>query len=95
MEMTGPLTRLRYVVRGRVQGIGYRWFVRREAVNLGVTGWVRNRTDGAVELEAEGPMKALERFRVLLESGHPHARVEEIEEGARPPGNGPDSFEIR
>jgi acylphosphatase len=43
----------RYVVRGRVQGVGFRWFVEREAHMLGIAGWVRNNHDGSVEVLAQ------------------------------------------
>lgn len=69
------LTRLRFAVTGRVQGIGYRWFVRGEAARLGLTGWVRNRDDGAVEGEAEGDDGALEALLDALRTGHPLAKV--------------------
>ena len=44
----------RFVIRGRVQGVGFRWFVEREAHILGITGWVRNNDDGSVEVLAVG-----------------------------------------
>jgi acylphosphatase len=69
------LTRLRFVATGRVQGIGFRWFVRGEAERLGVTGCVFNREDGAVEGEAEGDSEALEAFLSALRTGHPLAKV--------------------
>jgi acylphosphatase len=73
------LTRLRVHVAGRVQGVGYRWFVRDHAVRLGVTGWVRNREDGTVELEAEGDSGVLEAFADVLRTGHAAARVTSLE----------------
>ena len=54
-QATVPLRRMRAVVRGRVQGVGYRAATAAEATRLGLVGWVRNRPDGQVELEAEGP----------------------------------------
>ena len=67
-------------VRGRVQGVGFRWFVRERARALGVTGWVRNRPDGAVEVLAVGEDDALEMLRTLLRSGPSGARVSEVED---------------
>ncbi len=67
---------VRVVVSGRVQGVGFRAFVSREAAESGLTGWVRNRPDGAVECEAHGEAGALERFVEALRSGPRHARVE-------------------
>lgn len=69
------LTRLRFVATGRVQGIGFRWFVRDTAARLGLAGWVRNRDDGAVEGEAEGISSSLEEFQIALRTGHPLAKV--------------------
>ena len=54
------MKRIRFVVTGRVQGVGFRWFVKAEARPLGLTGWVRNREDGAVEGEVEGRDDAVE-----------------------------------
>jgi len=85
----------RCVVRGRVQGVGFRWFVTRNAADLGVRGTVRNRGDGAVEvvLQADepGPLDALlERIR----QGPPAARVESVD--AEAVGSGPryPGFEV-
>lgn len=73
-----PLTRRHLIVVGRVQGVGFRWFAREAADSLGVTGWVRNRADGAVEAEAEGTTEALDEFERRLRTGNPNARVSEI-----------------
>ena len=67
-------------VRGRVQGVGFRWFVRERARALGLTGWVRNTPDGAVEVFAVGNDEALRRLRALLRSGPSGARVSQIED---------------
>lgn len=69
---------VRYLVRGRVQGVGFRWFVLGTARELGVRGWVRNRADGGVEAVAEGAPDALGRLRRALESGPPGARVDDV-----------------
>jgi acylphosphatase len=75
------------VVRGRVQGVGFRYFVVLRAQALGAAGWVRNRADGAVELEAEGPIATLERLLEAARSGPPGARVVGVDEewSERPP----------
>jgi acylphosphatase len=65
-------------VRGRVQGVAFRAFVRQEARRLGVTGWVRNRDDGAVELEATGDSAKLAALVERLRQGPPLARVTEL-----------------
>ncbi|HXT17757.1 MAG TPA: acylphosphatase [Gemmatimonadaceae bacterium] len=71
--------RLHVVVRGRVQGVGFRWFVREQARSLGLAGWVTNRSDGAVEAEADGSEAALSEFHQALAQGPRNARVDEIE----------------
>ena len=69
----------RFVVTGRVQEVGYRWFVLEAARLEGVTGWVRNRPDGAVEIEAEGDAEAFERFERAVRTGPPRARVDDVD----------------
>lgn len=71
--------RVHLLVRGRVQGVGFRWFVREEARRLGVAGWVRNRNDGAVELMAEGEDRALIVLERAARSGPAGAVVEAVE----------------
>ena len=94
MGLTDPLTRRHLRVRGRVQGVGFRWFAREEAESLGLAGWVRNREDGSVEAEAEGRAAALDEFVRRLRVGCPGARVDSIEERADAPRGGA-GFEIR
>ncbi len=79
---------------GRVQGVGYRQSCRRQADALGLSGWVRNRSDGAVELEAEGTPQRLEDLRLWCESGPPQAQVSGVTASLIPPVGG-DWFEIR
>jgi len=57
--------RVRFVVTGRVQGVGFRWFVKAEAVPLELTGWIRNRSDGAVEGEVEGREDAIDALEAV------------------------------
>ena len=71
---------VRVVVHGRVQGVGFRAFVAREAACLGVAGRVWNRPDGAVEAEAAGSQAALERFISALHAGPRLAHVEQVTE---------------
>jgi len=66
-------------VRGRVQGVGFRWWTHRQAERLGLTGTVRNLTDGSVEVMARGPGDALERLERALRLGPPMAQVDAIE----------------
>lgn len=70
----------RYVVSGRVQGVGFRWFVEREARSIGIGGWVRNTDGGTVEVLASGSDDQLSRLRKALEQGPRAARVDEVQE---------------
>lgn len=66
-------------ITGRVQGVGYRYFVVREAGRLHLTGWTCNHRDGSVEVQACGPPEALRAFEGILRQGPPHARVAAVE----------------
>jgi len=80
MQASDPLTRcLHLKIRGRVQGIGYRWFVQQTAQRLQIEGWVRNLPDGSVEAQAQGPAEPLSSFIEELKNGHPYARVESVD----------------
>jgi acylphosphatase len=68
------------VIGGRVQGVGFRWFVRTAARALGLTGRVRNLPDGRVEVRIAGPPEGLATFLDRMREGPPAARVTEIEE---------------
>lgn len=70
---------IRLVVRGRVQGVGYRDWAVAQARRLGLTGWVRNRADGSVEILAGGALPALERFAAACQEGPPLAAVRVVE----------------
>jgi acylphosphatase len=86
---------LRCVVRGRVQGVGFRWFVTRSAADLGVRGTVRNRADGAVEmmLQADDPA-SVEEMVGRVRKGPPGSRVEKLECEAMEEGFRYESFEV-
>lgn len=70
----------RYIVRGRVQGVGFRWFVDFEARQLGLAGWVRNTAEGTVEVLAMGTEQQLAALRQKLHKGPRAARVDEVQE---------------
>ena len=72
----------RYVVSGRVQGVGYRYFVLRQADVLGVSGFAKNRADGAVEVVAEGAEAVLADFEARLREGPAFAEVANVEREA-------------
>jgi acylphosphatase len=85
----------RYLVRGRVQGVGFRWFVEREAHMLQVAGWVRNNPDGTVEVLAQGTREQLAGLRSRLLEGPRAARVDDVEVSDAEPEPGLFSFQIR
>ena len=68
------------LVSGRVQGVGFRWFVRVAGRRLGLAGWVRNRDDGSVELAASGPQEKLDELRKQVRRGPDAAMVEVVTE---------------
>lgn len=86
--------RARYIVSGRVQGVGFRWSAVQEARALGLRGWVRNCADGTVDTAVAGGAEDVARFRQWLEKGPPGARVREVRELGATDDPLPDSFEI-
>jgi acylphosphatase len=88
------LAAYRFVVQGRVQGVGYRYFVQREADALGVTGFVRNLPDGNVEVVAEGGEPVLAKLEARLREGPSFARVSSVERAAITT-RGDTGFQIR
>lgn len=72
--------RLHVLAKGRVQGVGFRWFVRETARRLALAGWVLNRPDGAVEVVADGPADAIVALRAAVQEGPPGARVDSVED---------------
>jgi acylphosphatase len=75
----GPPIRLVAVVHGLVQGVGFRWFVQREATSLSLTGWTANLADGSVEVVAEGSSADLERLEERLREGPSGAFVSGVD----------------
>jgi len=70
----------RFVISGRVQGVGFRWFVERDAAQTGITGWVRNCDNGDVEVMATGTADQLRTLRQKLQQGPRAARVDHVSE---------------
>jgi acylphosphatase len=93
--MSLPLTRRYFVVRGRVQGVGFRWFVLEAAQDLGLSGWVRNRPDGTVEGEAQGKEADVEKLLDQLRRGPRFAEVAGVDISTQAPLTGAQGFEIR
>lgn len=84
--MTDDLTSLRIRVEGFVQAVGYRNFAIEAATGLGLDGWIRNRTDGTVEILVSGETKTVEAFVAQAMKGPPGARVNNVElHNAEPP----------
>ena len=81
-------------IEGRVQGVGYRDWMRREAARLGVAGWVRNRADGSVEALVGGEEGAVQALITACRRGPPLARVDRITETLAEPPEAP-GFEKR
>ena len=78
-KMSDEQACLHAMVTGRVQGVNFRYFVLEQAVEFELTGWVRNRWDGSVEVTAEGPRHELEQLLQALRQGPPMARVEDVD----------------
>ena len=83
----------RYTITGEVQGVGFRWAAQGEADRLGLVGRVRNRTDGAVEIVAQGERAAMDSFAHWLEQGPRWAKVRDVDAEPVDPIDA-DSFEI-
>jgi acylphosphatase len=69
----------RYLITGRVQGVGFRYFTQTAAVREGLNGWVHNRSDGGVEVFAEGELEAVDRFEHHLRYGPPGGRIDDVD----------------
>jgi acylphosphatase len=94
-EFVAAAARVHAIVRGDVQGVGFRYFVADHARDAGLGGWVRNQPDGSVECVAEGPRVALEDLVGALRRGPSSAEVEDVEiEWGEPVGD-LDGFQIR
>lgn len=88
------MTARNYIVSGRVQGVGFRWFVDHEARQLGLAGWVRNNFDGSVEVLAMGSEEQLAALSRKLRQGPRAARVDDVRERPAQPLEGLTTFRI-
>ena len=86
--------RVRLVVSGRVQGVGFRWFAREAARRHRLAGWVRNSADGSVELEVSGDEGGIRELLATIREGPPGARVEAVREEAASAEPLPQPFAI-
>ena len=84
----------RFLVSGRVQGVGFRFFAQEAALVEGLAGFVRNLADGRVEAHVEGEHEAIVRFERRLRRGPPGARVEAVDVSDQPPAARGGRFEI-
>lgn len=88
-------TRLHALVQGRVQGVGFRYFVLEQAQKLALSGWVRNLWDGRVEVLAEGEQANLEKFLIILRRGPIASRVSQVTETWQPASQEFSGFHVR
>lgn len=72
------LVQLQIIISGTVQGVGFRYFTQMKAVQYGITGWVKNRSDGTVEIVAVGEKEDLDHFIHILRQGNPFSKVSDI-----------------
>jgi acylphosphatase len=85
----------RYVIGGRVQGVGFRWFTHDAAMREGVHGWVRNLADGTVEVFVEGEVESVQRLEAAVRRGPAYAHVEGFQTEEHAPSGRATGFEIR
>jgi acylphosphatase len=85
----------RFVIAGRVQGVGFRWFTHDAAAREGVHGWVRNLADGSVEVVVEGDIESIDRLEAAIRRGPASARVEQVDVEEHAPVGRVAGFEIR
>ena len=85
----------RYVITGRVQGVGFRFFTEAAAAREGLHGWVQNLPDGRVEISAEGEADAIERFERHVRHGPPGARVSGVQVDDSAPTHRETGFLVR
>ena len=85
----------RYLISGRVHGVGFRYFTEAAAAREGLHGWVRNLPDGRVEIDVEGETDAMERFERNVRHGPPGARVSDVQVDDGVPLRRESGFSVR
>ncbi|MBA3580496.1 MAG: acylphosphatase [Gemmatimonadaceae bacterium] len=94
--MQNSLTTIHLEVAGRVQGVGFRWFVRQAARRLGIDGWAVNTMSGTVEIVAKGEPEALKQLEAAVAQGPSGAIVKSVTElAAVPEGEVQEGFDVR
>lgn len=83
------------VVKGRVQGVGFRWFSRQQAERFGIKGWVKNLPNGDVAIFAEGEQAAVDAFMEAIQQGPSFAYVEEMLVSEQPVDHRYSTFEVK
>ena len=86
------VSRYSVIARGRVQGVGFRFFVNSLAISYGLTGWVKNRYDGTVQFEVQGPESRIRTFLESVREGNRFIRVDELAEEPIPAKIGESAF---
>ncbi|OGR83455.1 MAG: hypothetical protein A2901_01685 [Elusimicrobia bacterium RIFCSPLOWO2_01_FULL_54_10] len=87
--------RMHMLIKGKVQGVGYRFFTVQAANKMGLKGWVQNLPDGDVEAEVQGTEELISSFVNHLKKGHAWARVDSMQTEPLPEKSGESDFEIR
>lgn len=95
MQKSNEVQELRALVHGRVQGVGFRYFVIEKALSIGLRGYARNTSDGSVEVLAQGPRPALENLLAHLRRGPAAANVQEVEASWGEPSIHLSGFHVR
>jgi acylphosphatase len=88
------MKRIHFIVTGQVQGVGFRYYCQVQAVALGLTGYARNRSDGSVEIEAQGEERAIEEFEQAVRRGPRRSAIQEVAREECAIRNEETSFEI-
>ncbi len=89
------MVRIRLIISGRVQGVGFRMFVQRAARQHRVTGFTRNVSGGTVEVEAQGSRESVKTFQLEVSMGPVHSKVEKVERSSMELQSGEEGFNIK